>query len=338
MTSGSSPSPADAANAVSQVEPDLPADARRGGEDVSDLATPMTDPAVVSLKNSGIASSAVLPVAATDGPDGGSPDVSQAHGSTAVVPVPAATPALAVASTPTSNAPRDGAPPAEFDDLLHPPSGAPDTKIADDAPLRETTPSVIVLPDWSGSKATEADADFDDSFFRHIADAPSVSSDRSYPTDDADGSAANGTTAAPAPVAYDDERREVSEGSLRAPSEPVDRAISAAESRFGESLLPDFADADSVSSDEVARSPSSAVDLDIAESRSDNIASAPGAPPVDVSFDQVRVDDVRSPPDVAGDQATTELETMPLEAIPAAPAAALAFATDSDTDVVSRTV
>ena len=82
--------------------------------------------------------------------------------------------------------------------------------------------------------------------------------------------------------------------------------------------------------------PPPAVDLEVAESRSDNIASDAVAPPVEFSFDQVRLDDVRSPPDVDGDQATADLETVPLEAIPAGPAAALAFATDSDTEVAFR--
>ena len=80
----------------------------------------------------------------------------------------------------TEGLPDDGARPEDMAGTPESDAGA----VAGDAPLMD---SVIALPDLSGTVASGDGADLDEAFFRHIAGAPAVSSERAGAAADVDG-------------------------------------------------------------------------------------------------------------------------------------------------------
>ena len=218
----------------------------------------------------------------------------------------------------------------------------------DDAGIEGGAGSVIHLPDLSGMPASEADADDDDALLRQIADAvaesagksageaagspasafpvsgdppagsPAASSARAggaapddMPSDDAAVIAFPGLAEAAAPDrAVGTEGRGEPGGRASGPADGAGTAAATAGIVFDDTLALDLAGVEAVSSDG-SGSPESAFDISLPDRESASAGAAGG-----------------------GDDAG--FADLALEAAPPGPAAALAFATDSDTETALR--
>ena len=248
---------------------------------------------------------------------------------------------------------------------------------------------------------TRGGADLDEAFFRHIAGAPAVSSERAGAAVDAGGPGAGAAPAplaagatdpaadaarpesvaapAPAPPPPDEAaapRPEFADGGRddgesaplvsSGPAGPAGTAAPAAGIAFDDALLRDIAAAPSISSDRAGASTpeSGAAPAPASDDEEDDDgyledgADASPAPAALPAFDEAPLDafDTQTPaptpapaptPTPApmstpastpapGAAADAEYADVPLEAVHADPAAALAFATDPDTEVALR--
>ena len=163
-----------------------------------------------------------------------------------------------------------------------------------------------------------------------------------------------GTSVAPRAAdasALDGTAPEHAEDALGAPSDEAaaqagssdssDRGAAAATApAWDDALLRDIDDAHSVSSDQlVLPTPAVASAFDEAILSDINVVADPPAPVADPAFDEAilsDIDGVADPPEVPGDPAGADYGDLPLGAVPPGPAAALAFATDPDTELALR--
>ena len=129
-------------------------------------------------------------------------------------------------------------------------------------------------------------------------------------------------------------------GAADAPSLRAGTAAPEPGPAFDDALLRDIAAAPSVSSSDGAGPAAGASVIPVAvpdrDDDAEDLAAAPPAPAADPGFDETLRGSLAGAPDAAADPLDAVHGDIPLEAAPPGPAAALAFATDHDTEVALR--
>lgn len=307
MTFDSLPSAAATAIAVRADEPVPPADAESGDAGMGALAALLADPSTVSSEEPEPAGLAAVSPGAEAGSE---PSASSCD-------PPSDEPAA-------SEAPAD--PASVSADRVETHGDQRATPRADAPAGTAAPPFVIALPDRTAAAADDAGGGFDDAFLRGIADTPSVSFEETGgSTAVPDSGAREGTASAIDAAADEADTPAVSPAWVEAPAPAA--AI------LAETLLQDIADTPFVSSDRV-EAPAAGPAVD--NTQSGDIADAPPVLAADPGLDKAPFGGGAGSPVPPAGRADSDRDEMPLEVIPPGPAAALAFATDPDTETALR--